>query len=719
MKNIELLPGFFAQIKKEYGNDRIRNGNFVHAVMADLLPNAIELRRCIKLIYESKAMEYILEIAKEPSLANVQRQKALECLVDFAFMDRQIATVIIDGVLVALYPSVSTAAPPDEVDVPKAKEEQSTEFDILEACFKASEEDIQIKKEEFYEKGQQFYAQQQYIEAVKWYRKAANLGHADAQNDLGVCYHNGNGVTKDLIEAVKWFRKAADQGLAYAQYSLGYCYQNGQGVEKDLTVAEQWYSKAAAQGDEDAQEALEELQAAKAAKLYEAGQSFYERNDFTQAVAYFRKAAEQGYDEAQCHLGYCYEYGWGVTMDWAVAEQWYSKAAAQDHEYAKVALQVLQATEDPQKLYETGKSFRDQHDYEQAVRYFRKAADQGYAAAQYHLGCCYEHGDGVPKKYAEAVEWYRKAAEQGYAASQCELGEYYEYVTKNLTEAVKWYRKAADQGHAVSQYNLGYCYIHGLGVAKDLTAAEQWCSKAADQGHKSAKEALEKLQLAKNPWKLYETGKSFYDRKDYEQAIVYFRKAAERGNEFAEYKLGECYEHGQGVVKDFAEAVKWYRRAAERGNEFAEYKLGECYESGVGVTKDLTEAVKWYLKAAKHRNSEAIEWFRKAADQGDAGAQYILGLLYYKGYIDFEVNLREVVEWFRKAAEQGHIDAQYNLGVCYAKGRGVAKDKTEAVKWFRKAAKQGDVGAKKTLKYRFKRDFEILLDMRTQFNFPA
>ena len=116
-----MLPDFFAHIKKEYGNDRIRNGNFVHAVMTDLLPNATELRRCIKLIYESKVMECILEIAKEPSLANVQRQKALECLVDFACMDRQISTEIIEGVMASLCPSVFVVA---EVDSAQIKEAQ-------------------------------------------------------------------------------------------------------------------------------------------------------------------------------------------------------------------------------------------------------------------------------------------------------------------------------------------------------------------------------------------------------------------------------------------------------------------------------------------------------------------------------------------------------------------------------------------------------------------
>jgi TPR repeat protein len=61
-------------------------------------------------------------------------------------------------------------------------------------------------------------------------------------------------------------------------------------------------------------------------------------------------------------------------------------------------------------------------------------------------------------------------------------------------------------------------------------------------------------------------------------------------------------------------------------------------------------------------------------------------------------NYAEVVKWFRKAAEQGYATAQFNLGVCYYNGDGVPKNKTEAVKWFKKAAQQGNEYAKNALK---------------------
>src|ERR1039458_7418306 len=76
-----------------------------------------------------------------------------------------------------------------------------------------------------------------YVEAVKWYRKAAEQDYADAQFNLGNCYHDGEGVAKDYVEAVKWYRKAAEQSYAKAEYNLGNCYADGRGVAKDYVVA--------------------------------------------------------------------------------------------------------------------------------------------------------------------------------------------------------------------------------------------------------------------------------------------------------------------------------------------------------------------------------------------------------------------------------------------------------------------------------------------------
>jgi TPR repeat protein len=132
----------------------------------------------------------------------------------------------------------------------------------------------------------------------------------------------------------------------------------------------------------------------------------------------------------------------------------------------------------PDSPYRMAIKYRDgigvTQDYAEAVKWFRKAADQGNASAQNDFGVMYDEGEGVPKDHAEAVKWYQKAADQGDAVAQVNLGERYrdgKGVAKDDAEAVRWYRKAADQGNALAQYNLGLMYAFGEGVAKDEAEA--------------------------------------------------------------------------------------------------------------------------------------------------------------------------------------------------------------------------------------------------------
>lgn len=94
-------------------------------------------------------------------------------------------------------------------------------------------------------------------EAAKWYLKAAEQGHADAQYKLGGCYENGWGVEEDADAAAEWYLKAAEQGHADAQYEMGYILHNVcEGCEEEGI---EWWRKAAAQGQEDAVNILKEL----------------------------------------------------------------------------------------------------------------------------------------------------------------------------------------------------------------------------------------------------------------------------------------------------------------------------------------------------------------------------------------------------------------------------------------------------------------------------
>lgn len=150
--------------------------------------------------------------------------------------------------------------------------------------------------------------------------------------------------------------------------------------------------------------------------------------------------------------------------------------------------------------FNKGEKYYQEGNYTEAVKWYRKPADQGYAIAQYRLGLCYANGWGVGKDRVEAVKWWRKSAEQGYADAQLKMGIcYYDGngVANNYAEAVKWFRKAAEQGSIYAQFRLGWCYADGLGVVKDENEAVKWYRKAADQGVYDAVKELEKRGLSK------------------------------------------------------------------------------------------------------------------------------------------------------------------------------------------------------------------------------
>ena len=100
-------------------------------------------------------------------------------------------------------------------------------------------------------------------------------------------------------------------------------------------------------------------------------------------------------------------------------------------------------------------------DYSEAVKWFRKAAEQEHVKAQFELARCYTLGEGVTENQVEAVKWFRKAADQGHVEAQGALGVlYYEGVgtTKNQVEGIKLLRKAAEGG---SESARGFLRDHG------------------------------------------------------------------------------------------------------------------------------------------------------------------------------------------------------------------------------------------------------------------
>jgi TPR repeat protein len=164
-----------------------------------------------------------------------------------------------------------------------------------------------------------------------------------------------------------------------------------------------------------------------------------------------------------------------------------------------------------------------------------------------------------------------------------------------------------------------------------------------------------------------------------EQLITRLQRVAEQGDANAQYNLGKYYYNGDTIKRDYEQAVYWYKQAAEQDNADAQYNLGKCYEYGYGVEKNCEQATYWYKKA--------VCYWKRLAEQGEVEAQYKLGLCYRLGN-GVEKDDKQVVYWYKKAAEQGFIVAQYELGFCYFNAMGVDKDYDISVYWYKKAAEQ-------------------------------
>ena len=211
-------------------------------------------------------------------------------------------------------------------------------------------------------------------------------------------------------------------------------------------------------------------------------------------------------------------------------------------------------------------------------------------------------------------------------------------------------KRRAEAGDVHAQFNLYLAYSEGKGAPQDDVEAFKWCQMAENQG------------LSPRTQETY--------------------KKAEAGDVKSQILIAkEC-----DYRKNNAEAAKWWRRAAEQGNDEAQNNLGIMYYRGEGVPEDCVEA---------------MYWFRKVVAQGGRSATSAAGtvqLMYSRGELGGKPkNSREKVEFLRKAAEQGDAIAQYYLGGMYQSGAGAPKDLVQAHVWYNIAGANGYEDAKRVL----------------------
>jgi len=163
---------------------------------------------------------------------------------------------------------------------------------------------------------------------------------------------------------------------------------------------------------------------------------------------------------------------------------------------------------------------------------------------------------------------------------------------------------------------------------------------------------------------------------------------ANAGEADAQYRLGNMYNFGDGVRRDYAQALVWYRKGAEQGDAKSEFQLGGLYHFGHGVLQD---------------DAQGFAWTMKAAEQGDGDARFFIATCYGEGWGVAKDDAQEIA-WLRKGAEQGHLGSQFFLGRAYAAGiDGAPVDYAEACFWLDLVA-SGEVTGKRRKEALKKRD---------------
>lgn len=348
------------------------------------------------------------------------------------------------------------------------------------------------------------------------------------------------------------------------------------------------------------------------------------------------------------------------------------------------------------KLVDRGITASVNRKYDKAFRLFEKAAKKDNAYAQYRLGECYEEGKGVRKNNSEAARWYKKAAEKGRADAQFKIGCKYADgigVTKNTKEAQKWLLKSANQGYMYSEAALGWMYLEGIyGVSRNSSEAAKWLRRAANKGHTSSKYRLACL---------------LKDNHDSE-AIRWFENLCGNYPYYEEdgkagIELGNIYENGLlNAKKDLDKAKDYYSRVADNNQNSdvrknAKEKLNQLNRYIDNNAFYIGSNYYYGRNGYVSDKYKAVNYWTKAANNGNVEAQYNLGLCYSQG-LGVPINKKKAFDWYLAAAQRGNRDAQYNVGCYYYEGTGVSKDRYLAKQWWQKAADQGDPDAKEALR---------------------
>jgi TPR repeat protein len=298
---------------------------------------------------------------------------------------------------------------------------------------------------------------------------------------------------------------------------------------------------------------------------------------------------------------------------------------------------------------------------------------------------------------ADKINQVQMRAQAGDPVAQLNLGRAYDDgngVSQSDSKAVKWYRAAAEQGNATAQNNLGLMFRSGRGVQQDKAEALNWYHKAAKQKNSNAMFNLGTAYYNGdgipvndvNAYAWFLLGQKFGSR-NADAAVVRMTEEA-RDLPSAYERIGDMYQKGDELPQSSGEAVDWYRKAAENGTAPVQMKLASLLLDGRAGTLDYAEVHGLCEKAAKLHYSPA---------------DYCMGELYAEG-LGVERDLSKAAQWFTEGSNSGHALSTLRLGQMYMKGEGLQQDKISAYEFIYLAATSPELPQAKQEKERLEKE---------------
>ena len=327
--------------------------------------------------------------------------------------------------------------------------------------------------------------EQDYEKAFEWFERSAKQKNKFAQFSLANLYYYGSGVEKDLSQAFLWYQRSSSQGQPYAAYSIAQMYRYGEYVTKDNDTAQRYYKQALSGFLK-----IESDDMANDDLFYKLGQMFKfglgTDSDVTKAIEYFRRSAEMNNKNGLFEYGKALLIGEHIPQDTDSALKILEKAVKLKNSNAKRFLALE---------YISGEHL--EQDFEKGIALLTECADSGDVIACYRLGKIYLESEIMPQNLDKAEKYLLLAEDNEY--TQYALAKLYLQEEKyDIQKAVNYFEKSADKNHWAS-YQLGRIYLFGAkDIERDKEQAIEWFTKSANDGNEYAQAILDEISKFEN-----------------------------------------------------------------------------------------------------------------------------------------------------------------------------------------------------------------------------